>query len=246
MKLSVRLRIALAAGLLALIVAGVALLPVQQYLKSFLEWIGRLGPWAPVFLVAFDAAVCLLCLPGSAVTLVAGFLWGTAGGSVVASLGATLGAAAAFLISRLLLRGWIERRLAGHPAVSAVDRAIGSEGFRIVLLVRLCSLLPYDLMSYALGLTKVSLRRYLLGTWLGRLPEIVLWAYIGSTAKSLADVSAGKVQAGIGGRILLGLGITAMIAATLVLSQIARKALRDVLDPKGAGPSSVQDQSPKP
>ena len=76
-----------------------------------------------------------------------------------------------------------------------------------MLLVRLCSLLPYDLMSYALGLTKVSFGRYLLGTWLGRLPEIVLWAYIGSTAKTLADVFSGRVQPGIGGRILLGLGI---------------------------------------
>ena len=170
MKLPIGLRIALAAGLLAIVIAGLVLLPVQQYLRSFLEWIGRLGPWAPLFLVALDAAVCLLCLPGSAVTLVAGFLWGTAAGSVVASLGATLGATAAFLVSRLMLRGWIEHRLAGHPAIGAIDRAIGGQGLRIVLLLRLCSLLPYDLMSYALGLTRVSLGRYVLGTWLGRLP----------------------------------------------------------------------------
>ena len=127
-----------------------------------------------------------------------------------------------------MLRGWIERRLAGHPAISAIDRAIGSQGFRVVLLVRLCSLLPYDLMSYALGLTKVSLRRYLLGTWLGRLPEIVFWAYIGSTAKSWADAFAGKVHVGIGGRIFLGLGIAAMIAAMFIVTKIARKALREV------------------
>jgi uncharacterized membrane protein YdjX (TVP38/TMEM64 family) len=236
MRLPIRLRIALGVGLLAMLIAGAALLPVQSWLnafleprlKSFLEWIGRLGPWAPPFLVVFDAAVCLLGLPGSAVTLVAGFLWGTIGGSVVASLGATLGGAAAFLISRFLLRGWVERRLAGHPAIGAIDRAIGSQGFRVVLLIRLCSLLPYDLMSYALGLTKVSFGRYLLGTWLGRLPEIVLWAYIGSTAKTLADVFSGRVQAGIGGQILLGLGIAAMIAATLVVARIARKALGDL------------------
>ncbi len=239
MKLPLRLRIALAAGLVAMIAAGAVLLPVHQYLESFLQWIVRLGPWAPVFLVALDVVVCLLCLPGSAVTLVAGFLWGTAGGSVVASLGATLGATAAFLVSRLMLRGWIERRLAGHPAISAIDRAIGSQGFRVVLLVRLCSLLPYDLMSYALGLTKVSLRRYLLGTWLGRLPEIVFWAYIGSTAKSWADAFAGKVHVGIGGRIFLGLGIAAMIAAMFIVTKIARKALREALDPRDAGPSSV-------
>ncbi len=239
MKLPNRLRIALAAGLLAIIVAGLVLLPVQQYLKAFLEWIGRLGPWAPPFLVALEAVVCLLYLPSSAVTLLAGYRCGIVLGTVVASLGATLGATAAFLLSRLLLRGWIERRLAGHPAISAIDRAIGSQGFRVVLLLRLCSLLPYDLMSYALGLTKVSLGRYLLGTWLGRLPEIVLWAYIGSTAKDLSDVFAGKVHAGIGGRILVGLGIAAMIAAMFVVSQIARKALRDALDQHDAGPSGV-------
>jgi uncharacterized membrane protein YdjX (TVP38/TMEM64 family) len=228
MKLPTRLRIAFAAGLLALLMAGAVLLPVQQYLKSFLEWIGRLGPWAPVFLVALEAVVCLLYLPSSAVTLLAGYRCGIVVGTMVASLGATLGATAAFLLSRLLLRGWIERHLAGHPAITAIDRAIGSQGFKVVLLVRLCSLLPYDLMSYALGLTKVRLGRYLLGTWLGRLPEILLWAYIGSTAKDLSDVFTGKVQAGIGGRILLGLGIAAMIAATLVVAQIARKALREL------------------
>jgi uncharacterized membrane protein YdjX (TVP38/TMEM64 family) len=239
MKLPVRLRIALAAGLLAMLIAGVVLLPVQPCLKSFLEWTGRLGPWAPAFLVALEAVVCLLYLPSSAVTLLAGYRCGIIVGTMVASLGATLGAAAAFLISRLLLREWIERRLADHPTISAIDRAIGSQGFRIVLLVRLCSFLPYDLMSYGLGLTKVSLGRYLLGTWLGRLPEIVLWAYIGSTAKHLSDVLTGKVQAGIGGRILSGLGIAAMIAAAFVLAQIAGKALREALDPKDAGPRSV-------
>ena len=235
-----RLRIALAVGLLAMILAGLLLLPVQQYLRSFLEWTGRMGPWAPLFLVALDTVVCLVSLPSSAVTMLAGYLWGPVAGGAVASLGATLGAAAAFFLSRLLLRGWIERRLAGHPAIGAIDRAIGGQGLKIVLLLRLCSLLPYDLMSYALGLTKVSPGRYLLGTWLGRLPEIALWAYIGSTAKDLADVSAGKVQAGPGGRILLGLGIAAMIAATLVLSRIARKALREALDPKDAGSSNAR------
>jgi uncharacterized membrane protein YdjX (TVP38/TMEM64 family) len=231
-----RLRIALVAGLLAILAAVALLLPLQSWLegllepwlKAFLAWIGRLGPWAPVVLVVFDAAICLVLLPSSAVTLVAGFLWGTAVACVVASLGATLGGAAAFLLSRFLLRGWIEYRLAGHPAMIAIDRAIGSQGFRIVLLVRLCSLLPYDLMSYALGLTRVSFGRYLLGTWLGRLPEIVLWAYIGSTAKTLAEAFAGKTHAGLGGRILLGLGIAAMIAATLLVARIARKALREL------------------
>ena len=80
-----------------------------------------------------------------------------------------------------------------HPRFFAIDRAIGGQGFKIVLLTRLCSLFPYDLMSYVFGLSEVPLSRYVLATWLGRLPEIVVWAYIGSNAKNLSDLSPAKL-----------------------------------------------------
>lgn len=211
-------------------VASLTCLPLAEYVQQLLEWIQGLGVLGPVALVVFYALVCLFLLPGSVLTLAAGFMFGMVWGTVCASLGATLGATAAFIVGRFLIRGWIERRLMIHPGFLAVDRAIGSQGFKIVLLVRLCSLFPYDLMSYLFGLTKVPLGRYVVATWLGRLPETLLFAYLGTTAKSLADLVAGKVAMGVTKEILLGLGVLAMIAVTVSIAHIARQALHDVVD----------------
>jgi uncharacterized membrane protein YdjX (TVP38/TMEM64 family) len=223
-------RIGIAAALAAAIVASLIYLPTPQYLKSLLEWIQGQGNLGLLLLVVLYAVICLLLLPGSALTLAAGFMFGMVWGTIAASLGATLGATAAFLIARLMVRGWIEHRLTSHPKFRAVDRAIGDQGFKIVLLVRLCSLFPYDLTSYLFGLTNVPLGRYVLATWLGRLPEILAWAYVGSMAKNLADLAAGNVEMGIEKELLLGLGLAAMVTAAVVIGHVARKALREAVD----------------
>jgi uncharacterized membrane protein YdjX (TVP38/TMEM64 family) len=230
MRLPTLLRIGLAATLVAAIITGLIFLPAPHYLRRLLEWIHGQGAWGLVLVVALDAIICLLFLPGSALTLAAGFMFGILWGTIAASAGATLGATAAFLVARWMVRGWIEHRLATHPKFRAVDRAIGDQGFKVVLLTRLCSLFPYDLMSYLFGLTKVPLGRYVLATWLGRLPETLVWAYVGSLAKSLADLAAGKVKVGIEAEILLGMGLAAMVAVTVVIAHLARQALRDAVD----------------
>ncbi len=243
MKLAATLRVGFAALLLAAIVASLIFLPVQPENESrttfkvvlldfkwALEWIRSLGPWGLVLFVILYMVVCLLFLPGSALTLAGGFMFGMAKGIAAASLGATLGAVAAFLISRAIGRPWLERRLMTHPRFFAIDRAIGGQGFKIVLLTRLCSLFPYDLMSYVFGLSEVPLSRYVLATWLGRLPEIVVWAYIGSNAKNLSDLVAGKIDAGIGEQILLWLGLASMIAVAVIVAIIARKALHEAVN----------------
>jgi uncharacterized membrane protein YdjX (TVP38/TMEM64 family) len=229
-----KLRWGLGIVFLAAIVAGLTVLPIPQCPKWFLERIAGLGSWGPVFFVALYAIVCLVFLPGSVLTLAGGFMFGMMWGAVTASIGATLGATAAFLIARLVLRGRIDHRLATHPKLVHIDRAIGGQGFQIVLLVRLCSLFPYDLMSYVFGLTDVSLGRYVLATWLGRLPEILVFAYVGSTAKSITDLVAGKVEFGLEQQILMGLGLAAMVAAVIVVVHVARKALHEVVDDPAA------------
>jgi uncharacterized membrane protein YdjX (TVP38/TMEM64 family) len=240
-KWSATLRIGLATALVAAIVASLVFLPTPQDIARFLEWIEGLGAWGLVLLIVMDAIVCLLCLWASVVTLAAGFLFGIVWGTIAALVGATVGATMAFLMARAVLRDWIERRLTTHPKFRAIDRAIADQGFRVVLLTRLCSLFPYNLMSYVFGLTNVSLGRYVLATLLGRLPETLAFAYVGWTAKSLADLAAGKVEIGIVQEMLLGLGLVAMVAVAVVIAHIARKALREAVDE--AGPSRIA--SPK-
>jgi uncharacterized membrane protein YdjX (TVP38/TMEM64 family) len=193
-----------------------------------------------VVLVVLYTIACLLLLPGSVVTLAAGFMFGIVWGTVTASLGATLGATAAFIVGRFMIRGWIERHLVTHPGFLAMDRAIGGQGFKIVLLTRLCSLFPYDLMSYLFGLTRVPLGQYVLATWLGRLPETLLFVYLGTTTKSLADLAAGKVAIGVAKQILFGMGLVAMIAVAVSLAQIARQALGNVVG------NPDRDRTPSP
>jgi uncharacterized membrane protein YdjX (TVP38/TMEM64 family) len=220
----------LAAVVLAAIMAGLAFVPVAQHFKWLLEWVRGLGAWGPVLFVFVYTLVCLLFLPGSVLTLGGGFLFGGLWGAAIASLGATLGAAVAFLLARGILRRRIEHRLATHPKFRSLDRAIGGQGFQIVFLARLCSLFPYDLTSYVFGLTDISFGRYVLATWLGRLPETVMFAYLGSTAKSIADVVAGRVAFGIEQKVFTAVGVAAMVAIVIVVASLARKALREAVD----------------
>jgi uncharacterized membrane protein YdjX (TVP38/TMEM64 family) len=228
MRWATVLRIALATGLLAAILASLTVLPLPLYFKCSLEWAQGLGVRGAVFLILFHVLVCLLLLPGAALTLAAGFLFGMAWGTVTASLGATLGATAAFLAGRFLIRGYVEAESLSHPRFRAIDRAIGRQGFKIVLLTRLCAL-PYDLASYLFGLTKVPLGQYVAATWLGKLPGILVVSYLGSTAKDLAELTAGNVEGGIARQFLLGMGLVAMIAAAVLIARISRTALRDAV-----------------
>jgi uncharacterized membrane protein YdjX (TVP38/TMEM64 family) len=234
MKLAAILRYSFGAMFLVAIIASLMFLPAPQYLKWFLEWIHSLGSWGSVFFIVFYVIVCLFFLPGSILTLAAGFMFGMTWGAVTASLGATLGATAAFLIARVMFHGKIEHRLTTHPNFLRIDCAISGQGFKIVLLTRLCLFFPHDLMSYLFGLTEISLGRYVLGTWLGRLPETLVLAYIGSKAKRISDLVAGKVEFGVERQILLALGVMAMIAVVIVVAYIARKALHEAVDDSNA------------
>jgi uncharacterized membrane protein YdjX (TVP38/TMEM64 family) len=242
MKPAVLLRIGFAAVLLAAVVAGLALLPVQQLLERFLEWIKCSGAWGLVLFVLLYVIVCLILMPGSVLTLAGGFIFGFTKGIAAASLGSTLGATAAFAIGRLAGRQWLEQRLTIHPRILAVDRAIGNQAFRIVLLIRLCSLFPLALMSYVFGLSKVPTGKFVLATWLGRLPGTIVWAYLGSNAKSLADLLAGRIQSGLGEQILLWLGLAAMAAVTIIITEIARRAVREAVNAPEAS-KTLQENS---
>ena len=206
MKSSHILRIGLAAALLAAIVAGVAFLPLRQYLLWLLQHIAHLGAWGPAVLVGVYVLACSLMLPSWFITLAAGFLFGMVWGTATACLGSVLGAMTAFFIARTVARPWVEHRLAGHPYFLALDRAIAARGLKIVALVRLCSLSPYAMTSYLFGLTDVPLGPFLFGSWLGRLPATIVYAYVGSTAKSLVDVAMGRVHLGLRDRNPPGLG----------------------------------------
>jgi uncharacterized membrane protein YdjX (TVP38/TMEM64 family) len=196
----------------------------------FAEWVKGLGPWGPIVFILGYVVAAVAFLPGSFLTLVAGFVFGLAYGTLYAFLGATIGSALAFLIARYVARGWIERKLAGTPRFAAVDRAVGREGFKIVALLRLSPFFPFNALNYLLGLTKVSFLQYLAAS-IAMLPGTLLYVYYGTVARkatdSLADLAKGTgVEKGTESWILLGVGLLATIAVTTYVTRLAGKALR--------------------
>ncbi len=223
------LRIGIATLLVTGIVAGLTLLPVKGYLAQFLEQIESVGPWGPVLLAGAYAVACVLFVPGSILTLGAGFLFGVVYGTIAVSVGSVLGATAAFLVGRTLLRGWIEGRIASYPRFQAIDRAVGEQGFKIVLLTRLSPIFPFNLLNYAFGLTNVRLWQYVLASWIGMLPGTVMYVYVGSALKSLADVAAGSSAGGTPQTVFFVVGLVMTIVATVVITRVAKRALNEAV-----------------
>ena len=229
MKPSSIFRIVTFAVLVVSIGASLFLLPTQEYLSWFLAWVQRIGPWGAVLLGAAYIPAALLFVPGSLLTLGAGFALGVGLGTVAVSIGSTLGASAAFLAGRTLARGFIEAKLSHNPRFRAIDQAVKHEGFKIVLLTRLSPVFPFNLLNYAFGLTPVSLRDYFLASWIGMLPGTVMYVYLGSAAKNLADLAAGKVEGGTGQQALFGVGLLATVAVTVAVTRVAKRALNVVV-----------------
>jgi uncharacterized membrane protein YdjX (TVP38/TMEM64 family) len=199
-------------------------------IPAFSRWVDGLGAWGPVVFVLGYAAAAVALVPGSLLTLAAGAIFGLGRGVAYVFLGATLGATAAFLVSRHLARAQVERRLAGDPRFAAIDRAIGREGRKIVFLLRLSPLFPFSLLNYALGLTPVRLRDYLIAS-VGMLPGTLLYVYYGKLAGDVAALAGGAAMEHGGAYwAVLGLGLLATIAVTTLVTRTARRALLEATD----------------
>jgi uncharacterized membrane protein YdjX (TVP38/TMEM64 family) len=150
-------------------------------------------------------------------------------------VGAVLGSTAAFLVSRHLAREAVARRIAGDARFAAVDRAIAGAGLKIVFLLRLSPLFPFNVLNYALGLTRVTLRDYFLAS-IGMLPGTLLFVSYGVAIGSLAQVAAGMpVQRGGAGVVLFGLGLVATLLVTIYVTRLARRALAEATAGAGSG-----------
>ncbi len=239
MKAPTTWRIVGVALLVVAIGASLAFLPAKEYLTNFLDWVRGMGAWAPVLLAAVYVVACVMFIPGSILTLGAGFLFGVILGTVTVSIGSVLGATAAFLVGRTVARRWIERKTAISPKFQAIDHAVGRQGFKIVLLTRLSPVFPFNLLNYAFGLTRVSLRDYFLASWIGMLPGTIMYVYLGSAAKSLTDLATGQVEGGPARQALFVIGLIVTIVVTVFVTRIARKALREAVPDTAADPPTI-------
>ena len=216
--------------LLALIVIALSIasvvLPVKDWIRSFITWVQQLGPIGVVVFIAAYALATVLFLPGWIFTVGAGLVYGIIGGTLVALTGAVIGATLAFIVARYFLRKNIEEYTKRNPRFKAIDDAIGKNGWKIIGLLRLSPLIPFNLSNYFYGITSVSLKAYVAVSAIGMIPGTLLYAYLGAIGK--AGISGEKTQHSVAQYVLLGVGLVATIAVTILVSRIARERAEEI------------------
>jgi uncharacterized membrane protein YdjX (TVP38/TMEM64 family) len=206
--------------------AGVRLLPVTIWLKTFNQWAGQLGPLGFFLFVVVYAVATVLFVPGWPLTVGAGLTFGLVSGTAAVSLGSVIGASLAFLIARFFARDQIERATAGNKRFQAIDKAIGKEGAKLIFLLRLSPAIPFNLSNYFYGITAVRFWPYFFASWIGMLPGTVLYVYLGTLGKAGVESASGGQHHSLWQWLALAIGLLATLAVTVWVTRIARRALR--------------------
>ena len=216
--------------LLALLIVATRSAYVQDVLRTLLMRIEDLGWWGPVAFVATYNLATVLFVPGSVLTVGGGAIFGLWWGSVYVFAASTLGAVFAFAIGRYLCRDRVVKYMESHPKFKALDRAVSQQGLKIVFLTRLCPLFPFNLLNYALGITQVSLKDYVLGSF-GMIPGTIMYVYSGSLVGEVAAIGRETVYASPQDSAVKWLiniiSFLATVAVTVYITRIASKALEE-------------------
>lgn len=216
--------------------ALVALYLVGRYLGGYLEqfsrWVDGLGVWGPIVFIAGYAIATVLLAPGSILTLAAGAIFGLLEGVLYVFVGSTLGACGAFLVARYVARRAVERRLDENERFERIDDAVGRQGLKIVTLMRLSPVFPFNLLNYGLGLTKVRFWHYAVAC-IGMLPGTLLYVYYGKVAGDIATAASGAVEKDWRYWTFLGVGLAATVIVTVIVARIAQRALAERVEGEG-------------
>ena len=209
------------------------------------QWVAGLGARGPVAFIAPYARAAVRCVPRAPLTLAGGAIFGIAKGTLFVFVGAALGSGGAFLVARHLARGWVEGQLVRYPRFAAVDRAVARDGLKITFLLRLSPVFPFNFLNYALGLTKVTFRDYMLAAF-GMLPGTLLYVYYGRLIGDVAALAGGAApDKDASYWISMAVGLAATLAVTALVTRTARRALAEVTDddPNETRSSSVTGTS---
>lgn len=195
-------------GLFLVLAAGIALAVVyrDQFNAETLEnWVKDAGAAGPVIYILIYALGTLFFLPGSVLTLTGGALFGPVMGTFVNLTGATLGALGSFLIARYLAHDWVANKTGGR--IKTLMDGVETEGWRFVAFVRLVPLFPFNLLNYALGLTRIKLMHYVIASYVFMLPGAIAYTYLGYVGREAIGGGEGLIQKG-----MLALGLLALVA----------------------------------
>ncbi|MGC9260175.1 MAG: TVP38/TMEM64 family protein [Phycisphaerae bacterium] len=215
-------------AIVACIVTIVHMIPAGASIARWRGWLagaGRGGIGITAFIIIYIVATVLL-VPGTALALVAGVLYGPWWGTLIVSVGATLGATMAYLLGRCAFRSAVERATAKNPKFAAIDRAIGKNGWKILALLRLSPVVPFSLSNYFFGTTSIRFTPYVLVTWICMPPRKVLYVYLGYAASQAAEF--GKVKFNDWRHwTLLGVGLLLLVAASIYITKLTKRAVTE-------------------
>jgi uncharacterized membrane protein YdjX (TVP38/TMEM64 family)/rhodanese-related sulfurtransferase len=185
---------------------GLAVVYRDQFDALALEqWVDGAGVAGPLLFMLIYAVATVLFLPGSLLTLVGGALFGPVLGTVYNLTGATVGAVLAFLAAHYLASDWVEQKTGGW--MKQLKKGVEAEGWRFVAFVRLVPLFPFNLLNYALGLTRIRLFHYLIATYVFMLPGVIAYTYLGYAGREALAGGEGLIQKG-----MLALALLAVVA----------------------------------
>lgn len=160
-------------------------LPVRDWVLAVDELVGRLGAWGIVIYAAMYVAGVIVLAPAEIMSIAGGVIFGVWGIPLVIVL-ATIGATSDFLISRYLLRAKVREFARKRPVFEAVDRAVRQESWKLVLLLRLNPLVPFNLQNYVFGATDIGLMPYVAATFFGIMPGTTAYVYLGTLGRQAA------------------------------------------------------------
>jgi uncharacterized membrane protein YdjX (TVP38/TMEM64 family) len=222
---SIKAKLLVAAGLIIVLASVAYFFPLVPALEHVSAWLGGLGVIGAALFAVVIAISSLCLLPASPFIIAAAAVFGFSLGLLTSAVGIILGAASGYFLSRLFLRKDVADQLKNRPTFIAIDQAIAEDGWKIVLLLRLCPI-PFGLANYLYGLTAIPFLPYLITSFLGAVPCLILFCHLGSAGKAgLQALASGNLNKGGGEIVLLGLSLAATIVLVVLLPRIARRAL---------------------
>ncbi len=194
-------------------------LGLGQKLGELKNWIMTIGIWGPIVFIFLYAIATVATIPGSALTLAAGSMFGSVLGVIVVSIASTFGASLAFLVGRYIARDSVSKWLSNKEKFKKLDDLTKKHGNIIVAITRLVPLFPFNLLNYGFGLTNVSFKVYVFWSWLCMLPGTVIYV-VGADVVTKA-MTQGKIP-----WFLIIILIIVIIVITIIANYI-RKYLRE-------------------
>lgn len=215
--------------LLIVVITGIALVVLYREsvdVAALERWIKEAGLAGPILFMLIYALGTVFFLPGSVLTLAGGALFGPVWGTLYNLSGATVGATLAFLIARYLASDWVEQKASGR--LKQLKQGVENEGWRFVALVRLVPLFPFNLLNYALGLTRIKLSHYIVASYLCMLPGAIAYTYLGYAGREALAGGENLVQ-----KVLLALSLLALVAfLPRLISRLRQKPLMNAAEVK--------------